>query len=281
MKRWSSIFSLLIGSNVLVWGTVAIYLLDTAWLRLCFFDVGQGDSQLISLPEGGKILIDGGPGKEVSFQLAKALRPADRYIDLVVLTHAEKDHLGGLKDVLLRYRVGAFLWNGADAGSDSWLELRNVLAEKNIPIVQVGASDRIIQGESIVSIVSPDKTLLANPNKNERSLVMLLASEGIKALFTGDISMETEGTLLDKYDLNADILKIAHHGSRFSTSAEFLNEVSPAVAVIEVGENTYGHPHPAILQRLTTVGVNPYRTDTHGTVVLLVQDGKIGVKTEK
>lgn len=281
MKRWSSVFSLLVGFNILVWGTIAVHLSGTAWLRLYFFDVGQGDSQLISLPEGGKILIDSGPGKEASFQLAKALQPIDRYVDLVVLTHAEKDHLGGLKDILSRHRIGVFLWNGDNAESDIWLELKNTLAKENIPAVQIGTGDRIIQGESTVYIVSPDKTFLDSPDKNERSLVILLASEGIKALFTGDIGMETERTLLDKYDLDADILKVAHHGSRFSTSAEFLDEVSPAVAVIEVGENTYGHPHPATLQRLAMAGVSPYRTDTHGTVSLSIQTGKIGVRTER
>ena len=281
MKYWSSAFLLLIGSNLFVWSAIVLDLSDTAWLKLYFLDVGQGDSELIDLPEGGRILIDGGPGKEASFQLAKVLRPTDRYIDLVVLTHAEKDHLGGLKDILARHKVGAFLWNGADAESDAWTELKNVLAGKNVPAVQVKAGDSITQGSSVIQIISPDEAPSDSAGKNEQSLVILLASESIRALYPGDIGIATERILLDTNELDADILKIAHHGSRFSTGVEFLDEVSPAIAVIEVGKNNYGHPHPVTLQKLAALGISPYRTDIHGTVSLLIQDGKIGVRTEK
>jgi len=274
-------FLLLIGFNILTWNTIAVHLVNADVLILRFLDVGQGDSQLVELPEGGRVLIDGGPDKETSFQLDKVLPRTNRYIDLVVLTHAEKDHLGGLGDVISRHQVGAFLWNGEGAESELWSELTKVLSERNVPTIRLGEGDKITQGQSTIRIVSPDGESLGNSNKNEGSLVMILESQKIKTLYTGDIGIETENKLVNQNDLDADILKVAHHGSRFSTSIGFLEEVSPAIAIIEVGDNNYGHPHPTTLQKLEMTGVSTYRTDINGMVSLLIQNGRIGVQTEK
>ncbi|MDD5710522.1 MAG: MBL fold metallo-hydrolase [Candidatus Colwellbacteria bacterium] len=280
MRYLSFSFSLLIGLNIVIWGTIAVHM-ASADLCLYFLDVGQGDSQLIDLPEGGKILIDGGPGKETSFRLSRVLPWSDKYIDLVLLTHAEKDHLGGLGDVIARHQVGAFLWSGQDAVTEDWAELRNILFERSIPLVQVGKGDRIIQGDSVLSVISPDPELPENPSSNERSLVLILESEDAAVLYTADISTEIENKLTAENDVNVDILKVAHHGSRFSTSPAFLEEASPAVAVIEVGDNNYDHPHRTTLQKLAMAGASIYRTDINGTISLLIRDGKIGVKVER
>ncbi len=271
----------MIGFNILTWNTIAAHILDADILKLHFLDVGQGDSQLVKLPEGGTVLIDGGPDKETSFRLDKILPRTNRYIDLVVLTHTEKDHLGGLGDVISRYRVGVFLWNGEDAESESWSELTKILSERNVPTIRLGEGDKITQGRSTVRIISPDEESLGSPNKNEQSLVLMLESQETRTLYTGDIGIETENKLVGQNDLDADILKVAHHGSKFSTSIGFLEEVSPAIAIIEVGGNNYGHPHPTTLQKLEMAGASTYRTDMNGMVSLLIQNGRIGVRTEK
>ncbi|MFH1694654.1 MAG: hypothetical protein ABH880_02790, partial [Patescibacteria group bacterium] len=125
-----------------------------------------------------------------------------------------------------------------------------------------------------------NKDLIKESNANEGSLVLKLKSEDVSALFTGDISIETENKILEGQDLDVDVLKVAHHGSKYSTGANFLGEVTPAIAVIEVGNNSYGHPTAIVLQKLQMIGASVYRTDKNGRVKLLVRDGKIGVMTE-
>src|SRR5689334_7001064 len=135
MKRSSFIFSLLIGFNFFVWSAVALQA-NADGLNIYFLDVGQGDSSLIVLPGGAKILIDGGPAnKSVFGELEKVLSPSDRYIDLVMLTHPQLDHFGGLIDVLKRYRVGAFIYNGRDGTAQAWPYLKEIVSEKKIKTV--------------------------------------------------------------------------------------------------------------------------------------------------
>jgi len=281
MRYLSLSFLLLIGFNIFIWDAVAVRIANTGVLRLHFLDVGQGDSQLVELSEGSKILIDGGLGKGTSFKLDEVLSQTDRYIDLVILTHAEKDHLGGLGDVMSRYQTGAFIWSGRDVAGSAWSELKGVLSKHGTPTIQLGDGDRIIQGESVINVISPDGESFHNQNNNERSLVLTLESQGIKALYTGDIGVKTENKLIEENDLDVDILKVAHHGSKFSTGIEFLEEATPAIAVIEVGNNNYGHPYPTTLQKLRMAGASVYRTDENGTISLLIKDGIIGVKTER
>jgi competence protein ComEC len=281
MRYLSLSFLLLIGFNIFTWNAIAVRIINADILELHFLDVGQGDSQLIKLPGGSKILIDGGPDKEISFKLDKILPQTDRYIDFIILTHTEKDHLGGLADVVSRYQIGAFLWNGKDKTDDAWSELKSTLSKHNVPTLQLSDGDKITQNENVISVVSPNDKVLNNPNNNERSLVLMLESQGIKALYAGDIGVGTESKLIKENELDADILKVAHHGSKFSTGIEFLGEVTPAIAVIEVGDNSYGHPHPTTLQKLRMAGVSVYRTDEVGTISLLIKDGIIGVKTER
>ena len=274
---------LLIGLNVLIWQAAAAQLASGNLSEIYFLSVGQGDSQLIELPSGAKILMDGGPDKEVSFELGKILAWSDRYIDLIILTHAEQDHFGGLSDVISRYRIGAFIWNGGEGHDDSWQELRSVLLERGIPIVQLGKGERIAQGESRINILAPNRQLSASPSENENSLVVKLESSGVDILFTGDIGTATEARLIaeEKERLDTDVLKVAHHGSRYSSGADFLMATTPAVAMIEVGKNNYGHPHPAVLQRLGAVGASVYRTDKDGTVHLVARDGLLGIGVER
>ena len=279
MKYLSSIFLVLIGFNIFVWYNVFIG--EQNNLDIYFLDVGQGDSQLVVLPGGVKVLIDGGPDKGVLFELSEILSQTDRYIDLVVMTHPQLDHFGGLLDIVERYKVGAFISPGRDGDSRAWGDFVDALGKKGTPIVFVGAGDLISYRDSTLAVLSPNKEFFSNKEVNESSLVLGLNSEGVRVLFTGDIGFETENFLVEAYDIDADILKVAHHGSKFSTGLNFLAETTPRISVIGVGgKNRFGHPTQAALSRLKSIGSSIYRTDQSGTVHIEAKDGVIGVFAE-
>lgn len=281
MKYWSLSFLLLVGFNLFVWYEVITG--GSTDLELYFLNVGQGDSELIELPGGIEILIDGGPDKSVLFELAKVMSPSDRYIDLVVMTHPEIDHFVGFADVVRRYKIGAFIATGREGKSEAWENFRNLLEEKQIPVVLVEAGDEISYGDNKFQVFSPDKALLSDREINESSIILRLEGEGIKALFTGDAGFKAENHLLSTSqvdNLNVDVLKVGHHGSKYSTGVSFLNAVTPLISIIEVGKNNYGHPTEATLNHLKLVGSVIYRTDENGRVRLTARNGKIAVYPE-
>lgn len=265
----------LFGFNVFVW--YHIFTGNQQDLNVYFLDVGQGDAQLVEFPGGVELLVDGGPDKGILFELSGALPKTDRYIDLVAVTHPQLDHFGGLVDVVERYKVGAVLATGRDGESEAWDEFLRVLGEKGIPVVVIKAGDTIRYKESLLSVLSPDEEFLRRKEVNESSLVFGLESEGVKVLFTGDIGFETENYLTDAYEIDADVLKVPHHGSRFSTGLKFLAEATPEISVVQVGRNRFGHPTETVLSRLRQVGSSIYRNDENGTVRLQVNDGVIRI----
>jgi beta-lactamase superfamily II metal-dependent hydrolase len=247
---------------------------DVSTLKVYFLDVGQGDAELAVLPGGVKVLIDGGPPNgKVLDALGNALKATDRYIDLVVLSHAELDHFGGLIEVLKRYRVGAFLWNGRAGTAPAFADFKNILDETSVQVVELGASDSILYNNSSLAVLSPDKKTLQKSVVNDTALVLKLSSNNARMLFTGDIGADEEQNLAASIG-SVHVLKVAHHGSKFSTTANFLDAVSPKYAVIEVGKNTYGHPTPDVLQRLADSGARVFRTDKDG-ILEFVSDGKM------
>ena len=247
-------------------------------LEVYFLDVGQGDSEFIDLAGGVQVLIDGGPpnGKAVQ-ALGRIIPFSDRYIDLIIMTHAQLDHFGGLIDVLDTYEVGAFLWNGVEGTTSAFQGLKDVIESRNIPVIVLGAGDRIKYGDNYFKILSPNKSLLGAKNLNDTSIVTQLISGEIKILFTGDISQKTENKLSNTYDLTSNILKVSHHGSKYSSSPNFLSAVHPALAIIQVGKNSYGHPTAETLGRLAVVGAKIFRTDSDGTVRLVINEGVIKI----
>jgi len=246
-----------------------------------FLDVGQGDSELVVLPGGVKVLIDGGPNNKVLDQLASILRPFDRYIDLIILSHAQTDHFSGLIDVLKRYQVGAFIYNGRSGTASSWPELVKITEQNKVPVEILMAGDKISYLDSHFDILMPDKNFINSSDLNETVLVELLQSQNAQILFTGDADTKIEDYLLQRYNLNIDVLKVAHHGSKFASSEEFLKSILPKVAVIEVGKNSYGHPTPEALSRLALVGAQIFRTDKDGMIKLIIENSKINIFKQK
>ena len=237
-------------------------------LQAYFLNVGQGDSELVVLPGNVKILMDGGPNSKILTELSKSLPSTDHYIDLIILSHAEADHFTGLIDVAKRYRIGAFIFNGLNGRGNTWPELLKILKNNNVPIIVLSAGDKIKYLNNRMNFIWPEKNNLPKTTKtlNETALVSILESRMVKILFTGDIGFKTENHLLGKYDLSVDILKVGHHGSKFSTSEEFLKAVDPKISIIEVGKNSYGHPTKEVLNRLASVESKIFRTDKDGLI---------------
>ncbi|OGY59043.1 MAG: hypothetical protein A3H06_00325 [Candidatus Colwellbacteria bacterium RIFCSPLOWO2_12_FULL_44_13] len=278
-KKEKILLTLLIAANLFVWINIAGERKVEA-LNLYFLDVGQGDSSLAILPGNVKILTDGGPDKSVLYELAEVLSTTDRYIDIIAVTHAQKDHFYGLIDVLKRYKVGTILWSGRDGEIESWNEFKRIAKEKNVPMIIIDEADQVKYKESTLTILSPDVRLLNNKEINESSLVTFLESEGVKILGTGDIGTDTEKYLTKKYDLDIDILKVPHHGSKYSSSKEFLSEATPALSVIQVGKNSYGHPTKDALSRLANIAASVYRNDKNGRIHLEIENRVIKIFEE-
>jgi competence protein ComEC len=280
MKKFYSLILLFLAAVALdgfLWAGIIRDLKVHTPLTIDYLNIGQGDAQLVTLPGGVRIMIDAGPPQgRVTDKLDQVIGKTDGYIDLAVITHPELDHFGGYVEVIKRYRVGAFLMTGREKDTAEWKSFAEQLRKSNIPIVLVREGDMIDYGKSHIDVLSPGSEFFDSAALNDTGVVMELKSAGIKALFTADTGQNIEDYLLPKYDLDADILKVGHHGSRFSSSEEFLKEVTPAVAVIQVGKkNTYGHPTPETLARLKAIGVRVYRNDLDGTVELTVRDGNI------
>lgn len=246
-------------------------------LKIYFFDVGQGDAIFIETPSGNQVLVDGGPDKLVVQRLGETMPFYDKDIDLIVSTHSDADHIAGLVEVLNRYEVENLIYSNIIRESalyDAWQEA--VIREGANTIDPV--ADKIIDlGNGVtLTILNPSKSLAGKIMKkvNNDSVVLMLKYGETDVLITGDIEAKAERQIiLSGADLEADILKVAHHGSKTSTTTEFLYEVSPQVAVIQVGaKNRYGHPTQEVLKRLEDYGIKYYRNDLDGTVKI-VSDG--------
>ncbi len=262
-KQLNLVLLVLILANVLVWQPVVFGADDS--LKLFFLDVGQGDSQLVDFA-GIQILIDGGKGPAVLSGIGKVLLPGDHYLDIVIATHPDLDHFGGLIDVFKTYEVGLVITNGRKGTAAAYADFEKVIAERKIPTAVMSAGDSVEYGDLTLTALYPDIAGAEHKKVNESGLVLMLEKDGLRALYTADIGFETEQKLLSRYDLSAQILKVGHHGSKYSTGKGFLNEVQPKVAVIGVGRNSYGHPTDSALDRLADIGSKIFRTDREGTI---------------
>lgn len=246
-----------------------------------FLDVGQGDGELLIFPGGVKLLIDGGPDDKVSDRLSEILPIHDRYIDLVLMTHPQQDHMAGFVRVLRDWQVSAFLGTGRAATIGAYEELENVLKEKKISYITLLEGDGLRYGDVVIKVLAPSPTDMKSKELNDTSMVLLINDGGVKSIFTGDAGGNIEERLVRKYDLDADILKVGHHGSRFSSTRRFLTEVSPKISVVEVGRNSYGHPTKQALSGLASVNSLIFRTDTDGTIRLTLDSGRISAAGKK
>ncbi|MDI6617401.1 MAG: DNA internalization-related competence protein ComEC/Rec2 [Clostridiales bacterium] len=253
-------------------------------LKISFIDVGQGDSILIMTPDRKEILIDGG-GKPVSEYssidigneviMPFLLKHGINRIDMVISTHSDYDHLGGLYAVMKNFPVGYFV--KSDMGSvDGYADIFEKCPVKQSKIINIKTGDEISAGKYVKFFaLSPSKKQY---DENDSSIVLKLVYRNFSALFTGDISDKIESGLL-KEDIHADVLKVPHHGSKTSSSQAFLDKINPKAAVISVGENSFGHPSPVVLKRLTDKKVELFRTDKQGEVDITTNGNSFNIRT--
>ncbi len=264
--------------NIFTWHEVFV-LAENSNLKVDFLNIGQGDSVFIETPQLHQIIIDGGPGSVVLEKLQKLMPFHDRTIDMVILTHPDKDHIEGLLRVLQRYKVDYILWTGIvrdGAIYQKWLSLLKKSEKQGTKIIKAKFGQEIKAGNVVIYTLHPFEDLTDKDfgNKgNDTGIVSHLIFGKNTFLFTADISSDLEKELVGKgINLKSDVLKVAHHGSKYSTSDEFLKNVIPKIAVISVGKNSYGHPTPETLQRLENFGIYVLRTDKDGDIKI-ISDG--------
>lgn len=253
-------------------------------LEIDFFDVGQGDAIFIQTPTHHTILIDGGRDTTVSQKIAAELPFTDKAIDLVILTHPDLDHVGGLPDVLRRYRVGTIISLDVSKDLGAYRAMIDRAHADKIPVISVTAGDTIRFAPGLEMIVlAPEKGQIREEDLNNSSIVVKLIYNTRTWLFTGDAAQESEDRMRRSgRTLSADVLKLGHHGSRFSSSAAFLEAVGADRAVISAGaKNQYGHPHPEVLERATRQGMAVYRTDRQGDIEMRSDGTFMTITTEK
>lgn len=248
-----------------------LLLLPDGKLHVYFLDVGQGDCALIVTPSGKQIVIDGGRDNSALWQLGKHMPFFDRSIDMLVLTHPQLDHMFAFPEILRRYRVGRIVMTGIDYNLPRYDEFLSLIREQRIPIWIADPAIDIDFGDGVVfDVVWPAPTLLGQSRKdiNDTSIVLRLLHENGSVLFTGDIEEKGEMALLATgANIDADVLKVGHHGSKTSSSVDFLKAITPTLAVASVSkDNSYGHPHAEIVDRFKTLGIPLRMTSQEGTV---------------
>lgn len=256
-------------------------------------DVGQGDCTLVITPTGKTILVDGGgSSKESDFDVGERivvpylLNKGIRQIDYLVFSHFDADHCMGLLPVLQHLSVKQILLTKQAEIKEEYMLLIQEAMQKKVPIQIVTMGDTItIENNITLQILFPDTTFLSENAINNNAMVMRLVAKDVSILFTGDIEEIAEKQILQKVSseqLKADILKVAHHGSKSSSSEAFLKAVNPKIAMIGVGaKNTFGHPSQEVLDRLEALDCKIYRTDQMGEITIKVSNkGKIKIHTQ-
>lgn len=264
--------------------------------RVIFFDAGQGDAAIVDVGNNTQILIDGGSGNAVLEKIGKYMPFYDRKIELVIMTHPDKDHMGGLVEILKYYQVGQVLETGIFCETAICKEWDKLISEKNIPVKYAKFGQKINIGNANIDILYPFENLKDKKVKddNDASIILKLAinksfdnaqddtvqnaqdntvkntqdDKSTTYLFTGDMGFKAEKELLGKnINIESKILKVSHHGSKNATSNEFLQAVKPEKAVISVGKNSYGHPAKELLNRLKNMSIEIFRTDERGDLM--------------
>lgn len=259
-------------------------------ISIVFLDVGQGDSSLITTSKGKRILIDGGgsPAKgEYYYDVgSKVTVPALLKlgvwkIDTIMVSHIHEDHLEGLIKVIEAFKVEKVILPRTPFVSDTSKKFTDLCGEKGIKIYYAKKGDRLlIDKNTKFDILFPEIELLmgTNSDENNNSLVGKLTYKKFSVLFTGDIEKEAESLLLGK-SINADVVKIPHHGSNTSSSLDFINMVSPDISIISVGKNSFGHPSKEALKRIEESSKLVLRTDQSGAIAIKSNGNKIYIKT--
>ena len=275
---------------------VYIYSQPDGKLHLVFCDVGQGDAIFIKTPDNHDLLIDGGPNERVLQCLGDNMPFYDRTIDMVVLTHPQKDHLQGLLSVIDRYSIKYFVSVPVGNTSQGFSELKKKIEAKGIPVKNLYQGDNFSMGEVKFNVLWPEREwtneklgnniLLAGNSSNvlgisaesadlnSFSIVLYLNYRQFDTLLTGDSDSKIQPEIIRTAKIpDVEILKFPHHGSKTGITREFLEEIRPELTIISVGKNPWGHPTKEALAQLEAIKSQVARTDQRGEIEV-ISDGK-------
>jgi len=245
-------------------------------LKVSFIDVGYGDSILIQDETGFDVLIDGGSPLGGTKVIGYLQDQGVDEIDVMVATHAHKDHIGGLTEILQQtdIPVHQILYNGDSGDTETWVDFAEAVNNRKLTLTPAHFPMTYTWGTSTAYILNPAPNLVETNQvddvQNAKSVAIMLDHVKVEFLFTGDIGASGELALISRANsISAKILKVSHHGSDDSSNATFLAAVSPYEAIISVGDNPSGYPHEETLDRLQSVGARIWRTDQSGTIVVL------------
>ena len=268
--------SLIIVTGILLSLSIFLFCLD--WqnshrgFTFAMLDVGQGDALFIESPTGVQVLIDAGPPRKILGQLMKIMPAFDRSLDAIILTHPDQDHIGGFTEVLKNYKVGKVFNPGIMDDSKTYQNLEIEISRQKIPEILARRGMHFdLGGGAVLDILFPDQDV-SGWETNEGSVVAKLTYGKTSIMLTGDAPTKTEKIILGENSaqlLKSNILKVGHHGSRNSSSSQFLKAISPKYALISVGKNNkYGHPHTEVLDLLNQINAKIFRTDQIGAIIL-------------
>ena len=251
-------------------------------LTVAFLDVGQGDAIFIETPSGNQVLVDGGKDKTVLRALGSVMPFYDRSIDMVVATHPDKDHIGGLFEIGKRFSVAAFASSGVAFDDALYRSIIDIFKARGAYMVPLVRGRRIALGDGVyMEVLFPDRILPPGIDTNTSSVVLRITYGDTSFLLTGDAPRVIEEYVVKTFGgaLRSDVLKLGHHGSRTSSSKVFLSAVSPRYAVISAGKgNRYGHPHKEVTDTLKAMNIPAFATYEKGTVVFESDGEEIFVK---
>lgn len=255
--------------------------LDQSGLKVLFLDVGQGASQLLVSPNGKTMLIDAGDNDKEQLMLDYMKKYGITKLDIVIGTHPDADHIGGLDKVIDHLDIGKVYLPKASSNTKTYESLLTSIKQKGLKVTTAKAGVKLDWDPDVqVEMLAPVKSYKDN---NNNSAVVRLTHGANAILLTGDAESESEQDMIaSKAELSADLMLVGHHGSNSSTTAAFLNKVKPKAAVIQVGKgNKYGHPKEKVLQRLEKQGVKVYRNDEQGTIAAISDGKQICMQTER
>ena len=249
-------------------------------LRVSFLNIGQGDSIFIDAPSGRQVLIDGGPNANVLRELAQVMPWYDRSIDVMIPTHPDADHIGGLIDVLSHYKISTIIHSSVEGDTKTYAALVDAMKQEGArQIVAMRGQIINLGAGAYLEILYPDR-LVPHVETNDGSVVARLVYGKTAFMLTGDAPQGIENYLvrLDASALHSDVLKAGHHGSKNSSSPLWIGFVNPSYAVFSRGcNNRYGHPAPEVVLRFKQFGIPTFDTCTDDTVTF-VSDGEVVIK---
>lgn len=248
-------------------------------LSVYYLDVGQGDSEYIELPDGKTMLIDAGTSESGNDIISFIQNKGTKKLDYVVATHPHADHIGSMAKVLQTFDIGQIYMPDASANTKTFEKMLDVIEEKNIPVKQAKAGVSIISGDELnADIIAPNSA--EYDELNDYSAVVKLNFNSTSFLFMGDAEALSEGEITS--DVQCDVVKIGHHGSKTSSSQDFVNKTKAKYAIVSVGkDNSYGLPKDEILKRWETAGAKVIRTDKEGTICFVSDGNKVERKNVK